>query len=712
VQPGSFWITGAVQSGKTTRLVDQFQTWVQPGGGSSELVAQGHLPLRDKAKRQQIAQSILVFATNADNRIELANQISRVTAGKYAINSTTPLGFFEDEVVLFWPLLIQQLNLKANFPLRLRPENEQELATQLWHQELSTGLCKIEGVPTQRLVRQALDLLQLAAFSGTSIEEVPLFLRTGFAEQQIASAVWDCLGGLLVRWRDWCLKRGFLTYGILTELYWRHLLPLPAYQQHLRRRFRAILADDVDNYPAIARDLFEFLLDQGAIAAFTYNPDGAIRLGLGADPAYMLGLSQRCSVKQHLAQQLVASLGGATGASVVESLTTPSLSLPESIQSLQTISRAQLLRQTGEVIIQAIRSGQIEPQEIAVIGPGLDAIARYALAEILTRQGIPVISLNDQRPLNSSPIIRALLTLLALVYPGSGRLIEREHVAEMLVIISLERQTTDLEAPHPEKIDPVRAGLLADYCFQPHPEHPQLLPATTFPRWDCLGYEATAAYEALRQWLEQQRAQQEQHLIPSPISVLDRAIQRFLWPNNLAYDQLAALRELIETAQHYWEVDHRLRQTELINSPDSATVSQFIHLLRTGTITANPFPVRSVSQTSRAVMLATTFQYRTARQFHRWHFWLDAGSSLWHGGGAVVLWGAPLFLKHWSKTSLTIEDTINDDQEQLRRLLLDLLSRVKERVYLCHSDLSVSGQEQVGPLLPLVDAASSFKDLR
>ena len=40
-------------------------------------------------------------------------------------------------------------------------------------------------------------------------------------------------------------------------------------------------------------------------------------------------------------------------------------------------------------------------------------------------------------------------------------------------------------------------------------------------------------------------------------------------------------------------------------------------------------------------------------------------------------------------------------------LLLDLLNRVEERIYLCHSDLAVSGQEQVGPLLPLVDAASA-----
>ena len=76
------------------------------------------------------------------------------------------------------------------------------------------------------------------------------------------------------------------------------------------------------------------------------------------------------------------------------------------------------------------------------------------------------------------------------------------------------------------------------------------------------------------------------------------------------------------------------------------------------------------------------------------------------GGGAVVLWGAPSFLQGWSGQPDTLEDQIDRDQEQLRRLLWDLLSRVQERVYLCHSELSVSGQEQAGPLLPLVDAAA------
>jgi hypothetical protein len=60
------------------------------------------------------------------------------------------------------------------------------------------------------------------------------------------------------------LGRGLLTYGIITELYWQHLLPDPNYQRHLTRRYQLVLADDVDDYPGVARHLLDFLLDQGA----------------------------------------------------------------------------------------------------------------------------------------------------------------------------------------------------------------------------------------------------------------------------------------------------------------------------------------------------------------------------------------------------------------------------------------------------------------
>lgn len=712
----SIWITGVTRSGKTTRLVSEFRQWVK------EKLSRRKLLSRLSDRWQQLAPAILVFAANDDNRRDLADKMSTAIQGSYPVVSKTPLGFISDEVMLFWPLLFERLNLKAQFPLRLRPETEQELATRLWRLELDWENIKQTGISEYRLVRRTLDLLQLAGASGIRPEEIPSILEQGLPGEDWENSaipnpvsmgedvqVWKRMGKLLLNWRQWCLERGLLSYGIIYELYWRYLLPDSSYRQHLTRRYRAVFADDVDDYPAIARDLFDFLLDRGAFGVFTYNPEGKVRLGLNADPNHLGDLASRCQVEE-LNELPQSGLGVELGELAIAIVHDPTFitRLPDSAQSIQTISRAELLRKTAEVIIKAVKSAEVKPEEIAVIAPGLDEIARYTLIEILSHQGIPVEPLNEQRPLISSPMIRALLTLLGLFYPGLGPLVDRDAVAEMLVVLSRrQRESGDRkEGKLIPDIDPVRAGLLADYCYYLDPEQPRLLSVESFPRWDRLGHRATNAYGEIVQWLEEAKSLEKQQRFPNAIVFLDRAIKRFLGNgSNLPYDQLAALRELMETAQHYWEVDRRLRQNEPVSQPQTATVAQFIQLLRRGTITANPRRVRYLGANQGAVTLATIFQYRSIRRFHRWQFWLDAASSLWDKGGAATLFAAPLFLKEWSGRAWMPEDQFEADRQRLQRILRDLLGRVGERVYLCHSELGVNGTEQMGPLLTLVHAS-------
>jgi hypothetical protein len=610
--------------------------------------------------------------------------------------------------MLFWPILFESLNLKAQFPLRLRPETEQEWATQLWRKQPDwTELT--DSVNEYRLVRQGLDLLQLAGASGINSEDIPLILQQGLPSGDKISGnsqLWQRMGELLLDWQQWCLERGLLTYGLIYELYWRYLLPNTTYQQHLIRRYQAIFADDVDDYPAIARNFLELLLDRGVFGVFTYNPDGKVRLGLNADPNYLAGLAAQCQLEE-LSSPIGNNLGTELASLAVELVTATSflVNLPNSIQSLQTISRAELLRKTAEIIIQAVKEGEIKPEEIVIIAPGLDEIARYTLIEILAAHNIAIEPLNEQRPLISSPLIRALLTLLALIYPGLGRLVDKDSIAEMLVILSRQ----PVEGKLIPDIDPVRAGLLADYCYHVDPDQPYLLPVDKFSRWDRLGHKATNAYNAIAQGIEETKAKKQKLSFVNPTFFLDQGIKHFGNNGNyLSYPQLAALRELMETAQHFWEVERRLRQNEPSFQSQNATVAQFIQLLRRGTITANPLPLRHFQPKPGAVTLATIFQYRSLRSSHRWQFWLDASSPLWEQGGAATLFAAPLFLQEWSGRTWMPEDQYEMDRQRLQRILRDLLTRAEEKVFLCHSDLGVNGTEQIGPLLPLVHGATQF----
>ncbi|AFZ02105.1 hypothetical protein [Calothrix sp. PCC 6303] len=715
----SLWITGSSRSGKTTRLIEQFCFWAKNLNVSQQPFYannQSHQNSAILAQSSGITHikkvGFLILAANDDNRRELVDKIVTSTQGKYPIRGKTPLGFFQDEVTLFFPLLIELLGLKAQFPVRLRPETEQELATKLWQQHLDEDILRQAGMNEYRLVRRILDLLQLAAVSGTPTDKITAILSSGLGGEDGTNLEPEFFGMLLLEWRNWCLARGFLTYGIICELYSQHLLPNPIYKERLLERFQVVIADDVGDYPAIARQLFEVFLDHGLLGAFSYNQENVVRLGLGADPNYLAGIAARCRV-ENLSYKGNSGLGDELVSPIVELVTDPLtlLTLPDSIKSIQTTSRSELLRQTAQTIGNAIASGKVEAKDIVIIAPGLDAIARYTLVEILDKQGIHVTSLNEQRPLIASPLIRALLTMLSLVYPGLGRLVERDAVAEMLVVLSRGYWENPETASQKLTIDPVRAGLIADYCFVPHPESPNLLPPTSFDRWDRLGYAATTSYNEILQWLEKERQQIEQKFIPSPVSLLYAAVERFFLNSpNLPYEKLAVLRELLETAQHYWEIDTRLKNQDQRNKETMGsitTIGEFIQLLRRGTITANPYPVRPVGSIVNSVTLTTIFQYRSSRKSHPWHFWLDVGSPLWAKGGAATLFGAPYFLRDRIGEPWTAEDETALEYQRVQRILTDLLARVSQRLYLCHSDLAVNGQEQLGPLLPLVNACVS-----
>jgi hypothetical protein len=693
----AIWIEGGTRSGKTGVLVDRFCEWVD------ERVAS----VRVSGKQSLGDAKILILAGNDDSKRALGDLLAQQLVGRanYPIVPKTTIGFIQDEVLLFYPLLIQELELTANFPLRLRPETEQELATKLWQPAIERLNWREIAPSEYRFVRRILDLIQLAAYAGMPLESVPRLLARGFGVELDMTPIYSCVESLAAEWRDWCLERGLLTYGIMTELYWRHLLPHPTYRQHLRDRYQAILADDLDDYPAIARNICELLLDAGVWGAFTYNPDGMVRLGLSADPEYLSGLQAHCTSKIYLdsiATPLVSDrpTNSPTVDLIVRAVLDPGnfLRLPSSVRAIETRTRGEMLKSTAETAIEQIQRGKVQPGEIAMIAPGLDAISRYTIVDTFERAGIPIESLNAQRPLVSNPSIRAILTLMALTYPNLGQLVSRDEIADLLVTLG-SPMTAGMGEFSPG-IDPVRAGLLADYCYAPAQSQPRLLPYANFPRWDRLNASVATAYDRIVAWVERVQTQQ-----PLPLDLITNSIEYFFdRGSQLPFDRLSALRELMETAQHYWQVAERTHsQTEYLESAHQIT-AQFILLLRQGTVSANPYPIGQLKPQNQAVTLSNIFQYRASKRSHPWHFWLDVGSPLWAEGGAATLYGAQLFLKERSRLDRpwTEADTAASNEQRLERILRDLFYRVTDRLYLCNSDLAIDGREQAGQLLTLI----------
>ncbi len=653
------WVEGPCRSGKTAALVARYQEWVQT------------FPQRRPRDPHSEAQRVLVWAADGRQRQRLDERLLAATGGAYPPTAIAAQGFLRTEVELFWPLLAQNLPVVKNFPVFLRVELEQELARELW-QPLLPELA-LPGVTAAQWPRRLLDLYNLTALAGVPLTDLPTRLQRGFGEEVPAAAIAEALA----QWRDYCWREGLLTYGIVAELYGQHLWPHAYYQRKLRERFAYLLADDVDEYPALLATVAGGLLTNGVPALLTFNPHGAARLGLGADPSAWEALRPHCHVHTLTATPgltsalpaVLASLGSAYGPEV-----------PPAILGLEAPARGKLLRQTAQAIAEALTAGWCAPGEVAIVAPGLDSLAAYAIAEILGHRGFTVIPLDEQRPLWLVPPVRALIALMALVYPGLGRTLPRDRVAEMLAVLV-------------PAIDPVRAGLLADRAYRPDPDRPSLIPGDGFAEWYRLGYAVYTAYEDLRAWLAAQKPSDP------PLLFFDRAIRQWLLPRYGDFASRRLLQELLETTQHYWQMGHRLHW------PEPEIRQRFVQTLMQGAVAANPYVPEIPPD---AIVVATVYQYRTARLHHRYQFWLDSGSPLWTQGGRVALFGAPLLLHSWDGAPLSPAHTAAADRDRLHRLLSDLLERADTGICLCFSETDARGQLQEGPLAPLSLAATPW----
>ncbi|MGI0483418.1 recombinase family protein [Geminocystis sp. CENA526] len=660
------WITGNSCCGKTTRLASLILEW---------------------AKNASPLDKPLILCANKHGKKILEDTLLNLNPLLYRGKIKTIFGVMREDVLLFYPLICQILDLPSIVPLPLRPETEQELATQLWHDFLTPELLTIFGNEYD-CVRRILDFMTLAATGGIPSENiVDRIVQSNMIMIPNPHSIVTLIGELILQWRKYCLDKGFLTYALISELYWRYLLPNAQYQQYLKNNYQAFFADDVDDYPAISKNLAQFFLDNDYRCVFTFNNTGKTRLGYNADPEYLQQLASYCQ-QESLFVSSIDSLGSKIETSVLNIIQGKSFpkSMLEGMTAIKTDLRGDLLLETAHYIIQSITSGQVQPQDIAVIVAGLDEIARYTLVSSIEQAGIKVKVVNEQRALITSPQVRSILTMLPLLYEGLGRLVTPNMVAEMLVIFSAE------------DIDLVRGGLLADYCYYPDLQHPSLLEVETFRRWDRLSHKSLQSYNQIRDWVKEKKTEIQQgnnHFL----GIIDAIIQEFFTnKNSLNASQIKILREFRETAEHFGKIQEKLHHSNM-----NLIISQFISLLRKGTITANPFPVSFIPPLqevqNNAVSIVPIYQYRISRLHHPWQFWLDVSSPYW--SKSSELFASSIFLKSWQPDKTQINLEIESEEERITRIVRDLLGRVTERVFLCHSTVDVNGNIQTGKLFPL-----------
>jgi hypothetical protein len=336
-----------------------------------------------------------------------------------------------------------------------------------------------------------------------------------------------------------------------------------------------------------------------------------------------------------------------------------------------------------------VHGEEIPPGEIVILAPFVSDALRFSLQTALAEHNIPLATHRPSRALESEPAARALLTLACLAHPAWGI---RPAPADVTLALTLAIST----------LDPVRAHLLTRITY---PERRGTIELGRFGELvpemqQRITFTLGEAYDHLRNWLYGYRATPE-------IAPLDQFFARLFGevlsqPGYGFHEDRDAARvasQLVESARNFrWALEN----TGSAGHTALELGRDYVHLVLSGALGALYVPGWRVAED--AVFLAPAYTFLMRNRPVRVQFWLDIGAGGWWERLYQPLTHPYVLSQRWPENEpWTDFAEYSTRQETLQRLLVGLIRRTRQRIYLGISDYSESGFEQRGPLLALIN---------
>ncbi len=334
--------------------------------------------------------------------------------------------------------------------------------------------------------------------------------------------------------------------------------------------------------------------------------------------------------------------------------------------------------------ISALVDDGVPPREIVVLAPFLSDSLRFALTTRLDERGIAAVSHRPSRAVRDEPAARATLTLMALAHP------EWEYRPPVMDVSDALWQVID-------DLDPVRAWLLAQIVYSQGRSELGSFDAIRPPVQERITYRAGEKYEHLRAWLSDYQSAER---LP-PDHFLSRLFGEVLaQPGYGFHTHLEAGRMVAELV----ELARKFRQTLYPHGVENwGDVSHsYFDLVQAGLLAA--LYVSSWRDEERdAVFLAPAYTFLMRNRWVDYQFWLDAGSSHWWERLEQPLTHPYVLSRGYPADQIWTDDMEFDSrQAALRRLVLGLIRRCRQKIYISICDLSEQGYEQRGTMLRVV----------
>ena len=694
-------VDGRRLDAKQTALVElplERKIWLEGMAGSGKTTVGVRRVLRLLSEGVP-AESILIFVPQrslANPYIEALRDHRLYRGGQASVHTIGSLSL--QLVEMFWFLVSERAGFKhpQDLPNFLSLELVQYFMTRaiepLVNQRDYFNSVRIDRA---RLYSQIVDNMNKAALVGFPISEIGSRLKTALAGGVEQSHIFDDAQTCALAFRQYCLGRNLLDFSLYLELFRDYVQGLAPAQATMRRRFRHVIADNVEEDNPASHAFLASRLQDCDSALLLFDRDAGFRRFLGADPAHARLLRQFCDRQESLDESqvmgpAVAALGLQLGAQlgVVEPIEIEGRLDPRPALIAEAHRyHPQMVDWVADQVSQLIRDRSVPPGEIVILAPFLSDVLRFGLMESLEKRGIETRSHRPSRALRDERAARTLLTLARLAHRHWGM-----QPAEFDIAFALMTAIDGL--------DLIRAKLLTEMLYRDGALLPfsKVQSATMQTR---VTFELGERYDRLVGWLARYREEGGVEAIDIFFKrIFGELLSRRGYGFHGNIDAGNICMNLVDSARNFrWSLDFLGRYDEATDLG-----LDYVTMVDRGVI-ANYYRRSWEAQDENSVLIAPAYTFLLANRPVDYQFWLNIGSEGWSRRLYQPLTHPYVLSRSWQAGARWTED---DEQAwnrgTLGRLLLALTRRCRQGVYLGYSELSESGYEQRGLLLETIQS--------
>lgn len=639
------------------------------------------------------SHTVLTIVSEQNAADGFRNTVADAGLGPHSgLTLVTFYGFAREMVTLFWPVIAQPAGFAEQHgqPVFLSYDMAQIQMRQVIAPMLAEGAFEGLRLRPQQILSQLLDNLNRAALNGLTLDEMETRLVRTWAGALEHAQYFSRAADAARRFRQRCLDTNTLDLSLVIEVLQNHLLDDPMFVDYITRRYRHLLADNVEEMPPAAIRLVQALLPGTDSAVVVYDEGGGYRRYLAADPQGAMALADECDRFVEMQDRLTSGRSLQALANVAQQRLTGKAAHDITgardaiIQTINPRFRREMIQEVIGLLTGSLLAQVASPSEIAIVAPYLDAALQHGLVQGLAAAGVPYRLLRRRGSPRDDSLVRAWLTLSMLAHPTWGLVPSHFDVAEALSMAV-------------DRLDRPRATLAARRLYDP--AELRLWPADILSNSDKdrIGLRAVERIDALQRWLVRgPREEPLDRFLGYLFAELNGAPP--LRPEGSRHRHLrqaAACNWLIQTAARFRNAAPALGLTELT---DQGRV--FIESILGGIVSRTPPDILDIEPpTEDGVLISTVYAYLLAGPAVQIQIWLEASATGWWETPRQPLSNAFVLAPGWDPSRPWTEaENYAMRNQLLSRLIGGLCSRCGRGVILASSQLDRRGERQAGPL--------------